>query len=116
MTEDEMAGWHHHCNESELGQNLVRYREAWHAVIHRIAKSWTLGDSATTTMQLRACLVDQMVKNPPAICENQVRSLDQEDSLEKGIATQSSIHAWRISWTENPGRLQSMGSQRAGHN
>jgi len=90
-----MAGWHHHCNEHELGQNMVRDMEAWHAVIHGISKSWTpLGDSATTTMQFRACLVDQMVNNPPAIWENQVQSLDQGiDPLKKGIATHSTIHA-----------------------
>ena len=48
--------------------------------------------------------------------ETQVRSLRQEDPLEKEMATHSSILAWRISWTEEPGRLQSMGSQRLGHN
>ena len=56
------------------------------------------------------------VKNPLARQETQVRSLDWEDSLEKGIATHSSILAWRILWTEEPGRLQSMGSQRVRHN
>ena len=60
-------------------------------------------------------LVAQMVKNPPAIQETQVWSLDQEDPLEKGMATYSSILAWRIPWTEEPGRLQSMGFQRIGH-
>ena len=58
----------------------------------------------------------QMVKNLPAMQETQVRSLGQEDSLEKGMATHSSILAWRIPWTEEPGRLQSMGLQRVGHN
>ena len=48
--------------------------------------------------------------------ETWVRSLGWEDPLEEGIATHSSILAWRISWTEEPGRLQSMGSQRVGHN
>ena len=43
------------------------------------------------------------------------RSLDREDPLEKGMGTHSNIRAWRIPWTEEPGRLQSMGSQRAGH-
>ena len=52
------------------------------------------------------------VKNLPARQESWVRSLDQEDALEKGIATHSSILAWRIPWTEEPGGLQSMGSQR----
>ena len=57
----------------------------------------------------------QMVKNPPATQETQVQSLDQEDPLEKEIATHSSILAWRIPWTEEPGGLQSMGFQRVGH-
>ena len=56
-----------------------------------------------------------MVRNPPATQEPQetgVRSLGRKDPLEEGMATHSSILAWRISWTEEPGRLQSMGSQR----
>ena len=53
-----------------------------------------------------------MVKNPPAMQETQVQSLGQEDPLEEEMATHSSILAWRIPWTEEPGRLQSMGSQR----
>ena len=56
-----------------------------------------------------------MVKNLPAAQETCVRSLGQEDPLEKGMATHSSILAWRILWTEEPGRLQSMGSQRVRH-
>ena len=56
-----------------------------------------------------------MVKNLPAVQETQVRSLDWEDPLEKGIATHSSILAWRIPWTEEPGGLQPMGSQIVGH-
>ena len=56
-----------------------------------------------------------MVKNLPAMWEDQVRSLGWEDSLEKKMATHSSIFAWRIPWTEEPGGLQSMGSQRVGH-
>ena len=62
-----------------------------------------------------ASLVAQMVKNLPVMLENQVQSLDQEDSLEKGMATHSSILAWIIPWAENPGRLQSMELQRVGH-
>ena len=54
----------------------------------------------------------QMVKNPPAKQETQVRSLGREDPLEKDMVTHSSILAWRIPWTEEPGRLQFMGSQR----
>ena len=57
-------------------------------------------------------LVAQMVKKLPAIQETQVRSLGQEDPLEKGMATYSSILACRIPWTEEPGGLQTMGSQR----
>ena len=57
----------------------------------------------------------QMVENLPAVRETWVRSLGQEDPLEKGMATHSSVLAWRIPWTEEPGGLQSMGSQRVGH-
>ena len=55
------------------------------------------------------------VKNPPAMQETPVRSLGWEDPLEKGMATHSSILAWRIPWREKAGGLQSMGSQRVGH-
>ena len=61
---------------------------------------------ATTT------LVAQMVKRQPTMQETQVQSLGWEDLLEKEMATHSSIFAWKIPWTEEPGRLQSMGSQR----
>ena len=57
----------------------------------------------------------QIVKNLPAMQETQVQSLGQEDPLEKEMATHSSILAWRIPWTEAPGRLQSMGLQRDRH-
>ena len=57
----------------------------------------------------------QIAKNPPAVRETWVSSLDWEDPLEKGMATHSSILAWRIPWTEEPGGLQSMGLQRVGH-
>ena len=57
----------------------------------------------------------QIVKRLPAMQETQVRSLGWEDPLEKEMATHSSILAWRIPWTEEPGGLQSMGSQRVGH-
>ena len=56
-----------------------------------------------------------MVKNPPAMQETWIRSLGWEDPLEKGVATHSSILAWRVPWTEEPGGLQRMGSQRVGH-
>ena len=57
----------------------------------------------------------QRLKCMPPMWETQVQSLGQEDPLEKTIATHSSILAWRIPWTEEPGGLQSMGSQRLGH-
>ena len=59
--------------------------------------------------------VGQMVKNLPARQETWVRSLDGEDPLEKGMGTHSSILAWRIPWTEEPGRLQFVGLQRVEH-
>ena len=55
------------------------------------------------------------VKNPLAMQETMVQSLGQEDALEKGMATHSGILVWRIPWIEEPGRLQSMGSQRVRH-
>ena len=57
----------------------------------------------------------QVVKNLPAMQETWVQSLGREDPLEKGMVTHSSILAWRIPWTENPGGLQSLGLQRVGH-
>ena len=57
----------------------------------------------------------QAVKNLPAMQETQVQSLGWADPLEEGMATHSSILAWRIPWTEEPGELQSMGLQRVGH-
>ena len=57
----------------------------------------------------------QQVKNPPAMQETQLQSLGWEDPLEQETATHSSIFAWEIPWTEKPGRLQSMGPQRVGH-
>ena len=62
-----------------------------------------------------ASLVAQMVKNLPALRETWVQFLGWEDFLKKGMATHSSILAWRIPWTEEPGRLQSMGLQRVEH-
>ena len=58
----------------------------------------------------------QMVKRLPAMWETQVQSLGQEDLPEKEMATHSSILAWKIPWSEEPGRLYSMRSQRVGHN
>ena len=63
-----------------------------------------------------ASLVAQMVKCLPTMQETWVQSLGQEDSLEKEMATHSSILAWKIPWMEEPGKLQSMGLQRVKHN
>ena len=74
----------------------------------------------THTMNVYASQVGLVVKNPPAICNagdirDEVRSLGQEDPREEGLSTHSSILAWRIPKTEEPGGLQSMGLQRARH-
>ena len=63
----------------------------------------------------RSSLGARIVKNLLAMQETQVPFLGWEDPLEKGTATHSSFFAWRIPWTEEPGRLQSMGSQKVGH-
>ena len=68
----------------------------------------SLGSSATS-------LVAQTVKRLPAMLETRIRSLGREDPLEKGMATHSSTLAWKIPWMEEPGKLQSVGSQRVGH-
>ena len=72
----------------------------------KLAKPWS---------KLRTSLVAQIVKNPLAMQETWVGSLGWEDVLEEGVAAQSSILTWRIPWTEETGGLQSMGSQRVGH-
>jgi len=62
-----------------------------------------------------AVVAQKNIKTPPAMQDTRIPSLGREDHLEKGMATHSSILAWRIPWTEEPGRLQSMGSQRVRH-
>ena len=86
-------------------------------IVHGIAKS--LSDfhfSHSLKMSRASSLVTQTVKNLPAMQETLDRSLGGEDLLEERMAIHSSILAWRIPWTEKPGGLQSMGSQRVGHN
>ena len=80
------------------------------------AASLPLGLGDLKDSYLYKGLVAQMVKRLPAIRETQVQSLGWEDLLEKAMATHSSIPAWRSPGMEEPGRLQSMGSQRVGHN
>ena len=81
---------------------------------------WVInGISNSYVQQTVGFLVAQWEKNLPAMQETQeiqVQFLDREDPLEEGMATHSSIPAWRIPWTEEPGRLQSMWSQRVRHN
>ena len=80
---------------------------AWHLEIRRqMERTWEL---------LGASLVAQMVKRLPLMQETQVQSLGWEDLLEKEMPSHSSILAWKIPWMEEPGRLQSTGSQRVGH-
>ena len=85
-----------HANRCILAASLV---------VHNHANRCILG----------AFLVAQMVQNLPVVQETQVPSLGWEDPLEKGIVTHSSILAWKIPWTEEPGGLQSVGSQRVRH-
>ena len=66
-------------------------------------------------LALPLSLVVQVVKNPPSLWETWVLSLGWEESLEESMAMHSSILAWRIPWTEEPGGMQSTGSQRLGH-
>ena len=68
-----------------------------------------------TIVTVSASLVAQRLKRLPAMRETRARSLSLEDPLEKEMATHSSTLAWKIPWTEEPGRLQSVGSQRVGH-
>ena len=68
-----------------------------------------------TLLYYMTSLVAQTVRRLPTMQETRVQSLGQEDLLEKEMATHSSILAWKIPWMEEPGRLQSMGSQRVGH-
>ena len=72
-------------------------------------------DLVNLLLYLRASLVAQMVRRLSAMLETWVQSLGREDSLEKEMATHSSILAWKIPWTEEPGGLQSMGLQRVRH-
>ena len=81
-------------------------------------RMWCLQPNKSWKSQLYYFLVVTVVKNPPAMQEmkeTQVHSLNQEDPLEEELATHPSILAWRIPWTEEPDGLQSMGSQRVGH-
>ena len=77
--------------------------------------NWELKTQFNNYDKFRVSLVAQMVKSLPAMQETWVQSLGWEDHLEKEMATHSSTLACKIPWTEEPGRLQSMGLQRVGH-
>ena len=81
--------------------------------------SWTEprgeGNMFRFEFEVTGFLYDAVIENLPAMQETQVQSQSRKDPLEKGMATHSSIPTWRIPWTEEPGGLQSTGSQRVGH-
>ena len=82
---------------------------------HRVGHDWSDLAAAATAYQHRASLVAQTVKNLPTVQDTWVQFQGQEDPLENGVAMHSSILDWIIPWTEEPGGLQSMGSERARH-
>ena len=95
-----------------------------HAIFQALVLEWGVIAFSTATPSIflfmvflphRASLVAQTGKTLPAMQETQVQSLNQEDPLENRMATHSNISAWRIPWTEEPGGLQSVGSQRVRH-
>ena len=107
-TEDEMVGWHHWLNGHEFeqvpgvgdGQGSLVCCSPWGRKESDMTEQLNWTNEAE-----QASLVTQSVKNLPAIRETGVWSLGWEDSLEEGMATHSSILAWRIAWTEGPGRM-----------
>ena len=106
-------------NVNETGPLPWRLSQVCEEERHSLKTEWKvwLRDTALPRAEFPwASLVARMVKNLPEMQEIPVQSLGQEDLLEKGMATYFSIIAWRISWTEKPGGLQSMWLQRVGHN
>ena len=90
-----------------LSTQWLQWSVQWRELIRERIKPVTVAGFTLTA---------QLVQNLPAVQETRVRSLGWEDPREKQMATHSSILAWKISWTEEPGGLQSMGLQRVGHN
>ena len=98
---------------AQAGKNLLAMRETW---VRSLGWEDPLEKGKATHSGIYwTSLVAQTVKRLPAMREARIRSLGQEDPLEKEMATHSSTLAWKIPWMEEPGRLQSMGSQRVGH-
>ena len=119
------AGWQH-CSAPGINYSLHSWSTSLGGAIHiefdvhgtrapNPPTSLCDGGPPSYPFWVRTSLVAQMVKNLPALQETWVQSLSQEDTLEKGMATHSRILARRISWTEELGRLHSMGSQRVRH-
>ena len=124
-----------HCEWVKCGEvkDVLTPYEVFKKTIHRRRKvlwiehcippkciSWRLNPQYDSTWMSeplggRASHVAQWWKNPPAMQETLISSLCQKDTLEKEMATHSSILAWEVLWTEEPGRLQSMGLRRVGH-
>ena len=96
------AGKESTCNAGNPSSTPGLGRSTGEGIVYPFQYSWV-------------SLVAQTVKNPLAMWETRVQYLGWEDLLEKGMATHSSILAWRIPWTEKPEGLQSLGSQRVGH-
>ena len=101
--------------ESHGRRSLVGYnpRGAWWVTVHGVAKSPTRLSDFTDSLTNLTSLVAQRLKRLPAMRETWVQSLGRKDALEKELAIHSSIRAWEIPWTEEPGGLQSMGSQKS---
>ena len=92
---------------------LCGVSDSFHLVILKI--TWALEEFSAGSFISSTSLVAQRLKRLPPMRETRVRTLGREDPLEKEMVTHSSILAWRIPWTEEPSRLQSIGSQRVGH-
>ena len=86
-------------------REIVKDREAWHPAVYRVARNRTPLSDWTTTVLLRSFPCGSEIMNPPAMQKPQVQSLGRGDPLEEGMATHSSILAWRIPWTEKLGVL-----------
>ena len=96
--------------------NLYSFLSGISIYVATIKELRIIEDHRHTILPYTGFPCSQSVKNLPAVQETWVWSLGWEDPLEKEMATHSSILAWKISWTEEPGGLQSIGSQRVGHN
>ena len=102
------SGWKYNCNFGlkKVGYEFLSFAHEEITISRKIMKHWRY---------YLASLMAQRIKRLPAMQETQVRSLGWENPLAKEMATHSSILAWRFPWTEEPGGLQSMGSQRVWH-